>query len=143
MSVNDCIEKITEALKGAMNESTDNYLHTEAELTVDAELGNELYVEDTRQKLSVSFEIEFEWRSWGLRAVELGLRSIEEFEIEIMSPTEDGEELVKTISVNLDPADVELEWITGDAYTVTDIQVNLNDKGEVTAASATCTYPAK
>jgi hypothetical protein len=141
MSLGDCLDKINESQKKPIKEADENMYHTSVELTVNAELGSEMYVEDTRQKLAVGFEIEYEQRSWGLRAVEIGIRSIEEFSIDIMRPSEEGEELIKTVEVRLDPSDIEQTWISGDAYTATDLVLNMDDKGQITAAEITLTYP--
>jgi hypothetical protein len=90
-------------------------------------------------KANVSFEIEMEYRSWGIKDISIVPRGVVNFEIEI---TDTDDKVVNTISGKIDWLEVsyEFNWINGNAYTIEDLEVDMDMRGLVSKVTINAIY---
>jgi len=90
-------------------------------------------------KANVSFEIEMEYRSWGIKDISIVPRGVVNFEIEI---TDTDDKVVNTISGKIDWLEVsyEFNWINGNAYTIEDLEVDMDMRGLVSKVIINAIY---
>ena len=82
-------------------------------------------------KVSLTYRIELDWRSWGIKDINVAPLGEVEFEVEIVD-VEDSP--VDTIPVNIDFVDVDtaLNWVAGHSYVPESLEVSINRSGEIT-----------
>jgi len=90
----------------------------EGEITVDPE------------KVSLTYSIELDWRSWGIKDINVAPKGKIEFEVEIVDVDDN---VVDTIVVNIDfgSIDTDLVWAAGHSYVPESLVVRVDRSGRV------------
>lgn len=124
-----------------LNEADDNYT-----IEVDSVL---VYVHDLKDgeeslgpdKVTMSFDIEIEYRSWGIKDITVTPRGRVNFEVEIVDADNNH---VEDLEVDFDFVDVnyDIDWISGSGYTIESLTVEINRDGTVTSVTVGMYFPS-
>lgn len=124
-----------------LNEADDNYT-----IEVDSVL---VYVHDLKDgeeslgpdKVTMSFDIEIKYRSWGIKDITVTPRGRVNFEVEIVDADNNH---VEDLEVDFDFVDVnyDIDWISGSGYTIESLTVEINRDGTVTSVTVGMYFPS-
>jgi len=94
------------------------------------------------QDALVHYRMELDFRSWGLKDIEVTPVGEVEFEVEVV---DDDENVQFTIPVSLEfeVKDVNIEWVGGHSYVPEMLHIAVNAKGEITEATLGFYYISK
>ena len=87
------------------------------------------------QKIDVAYILEIEFRSWGIKGIELYLTE----SLTASYIDEDGNDK----EIVLLPDQIDIEWTAGGIFAPTNLDVYLNEDGTVSSATLTCSYITK
>jgi len=91
----------------------------------------ELYVDGAdiasqpRQVL-LTYDIEVEWRSWGIKGINVSPTGVIEFDVEMLD--------VDTLNICIDMRDVEIYWVKGHSYVPESLMVRVDKSGKLLEA---------
>jgi hypothetical protein len=127
--MNNKFKIYTESL---LKENTDNYVATVRAaiyLNIPQEQRDK-YDYDMSKSLVVGFGLDIEARSWGIKSISPSLRSIEPFDVELM--TADGRQVVDTIHVQVDPTKLQMDMEPPTSYIgFSDMDIFIDANGNV------------
>lgn len=83
------------------------------------------------EKISLTYSIELDWRSWGLKDINVFPRGKVEFEAEIVDVDDN---VVDAITVSFDIGDAELNWVEGHSYVPESLEIRVDRSGKVLSA---------
>jgi len=124
----DIYEKLTEE-DGASPEDVAS-MDVDLELHVDG-LGDGEAVSEP-ERVSLTYRIEVEWRSWGIKDINVTPIGEVEFEVEIVDDVNGN--LIDTINVNFDMGDVKIHWVQGHSYVPESFMVRVDRSGKLLEA---------
>jgi len=96
-------------VESLLKEGSDDY-STEIKASIFLNLPedqHQKYDYDSFQKLNISFSLDMEARSWGIKSISLALRHIESFVVELTDMSTG--QVVSTINVQIDPSKLQIE----------------------------------
>lgn len=122
-----------------INEQEDSY-RNEVELTVLFQpptsgmsgLDDDYYV-DAPRNVMLTYDIEVDHRSWGIKDINVTPRGVLEFEVEIRSNLPEEEGRVETIPVRVDFSEVSptIDWLEGSGIAPAEVRVTLGEDNKV------------
>jgi len=127
--INDMQEADKQAEKGKVAEQADR--EYSAEISLDLTVRTAGNIDDVTydNKITVSYNIEVEYRTWGIKGYELYVTKPVTIEYE----TESGE----SKSITIEPIKIDIEWQTGATVSPYDLYVQIeDDKLDVATLSA-------
>ena len=110
----------------------------ESEVSISVKMNDadfRVYDFDYEKKVRVSFLIDDEWRSWGLKAARIVVTDVSPIRVDITKTNDKTfeEEIVKTFDVKLDVSKLQqmVEKVSGGGVTVGDLDVSVDINGVV------------
>jgi len=79
------------------------------------------------EKVLLTYRIELDWRSWGLKDINVAPRGEVEFEVEIVV----DDKLMDTIPVSFDTANTGVYWVAGHSYVPESLMVKVDNTGKL------------
>ena len=83
------------------------------------------------EKVSLTYRIEVEWRSWGIKDINVFPKGEVEFEAEIVDVDDN---VVDTVVVSFDMSDVGIYWVQGHSYVPESLMVRVDRSGKLLEA---------
>lgn len=96
----------------------------------DLEAGEDVNIYDVDRKKLLTYTIDVEYRSWGIKDISVMPKGVIEFEVEIIDV---DDKVVKTLPVKIDfsTVDCSIEWMEGKSYDPSDLEVYLTKDGKI------------
>jgi len=88
-------------------------------------------------EVSVVYRIELDWRSWGIKDINVALVDELEFEVEI---TDLDGNVIDTLSIKVNPNNIKLDWVAGHSYVPESLEVTVDKTGKVLDAKLNIYY---
>ena len=124
----ELVEKMISLSEFELKEAEDTYKN---EVEVDVYfLGSGL--DDKYAKAPDNVELEFdinvEYRSWGIKDIDVFLRGVLEFEVVVRSdlPDEEDKEVVIPVKIDFIEVDAKINWMPGSGYAPAEIHVGID-----------------
>jgi hypothetical protein len=98
-------------------------------------------VSSTSFKATLKYEIQFEYRSWGIKGFDIIPQSLSEFDVEIIKINDDGyEEPSITIPIKVDFSALQysINWVEGSGIRVDSISIVVSRDGKVEDVTLDC-----
>ena len=89
--------------------------------------------EEVPDNVELTYDIEIEHRSWGVKDINVFLRGIVEFDVIIRSdlPDEEGKEIIIPVKIDFLNIDSEITWLEGSGIAPAGLQITLGgEKGD-------------
>jgi len=82
------------------------------------------------ETVPLAYDIEVDWRSWGIKDINVAPRGEIEFEAELIDVDDN---VMDTITINLEfeAIEVDLQWIAGHSYVPESIEIRTDRSGKV------------
>ena len=92
--------------------------------------GEDINIYDVDKKKLLTYTIDVEYRSWGIKDISVMPKGVVEFEVEIIDA---DDKVVKTLPVKIDfsMVDYSIEWMEGKSYAPCDLEVYLTKDGKI------------
>jgi len=92
--------------------------------------GEDANIYDVDKKKLLTYSIDVEYRSWGIKDISVMPKGVIEFEVEILDA---DDKVVKTLPVKIDfsMVDCSIEWMEGKSYAPSDLEVYLTKDGKI------------
>ncbi|MBE3101903.1 MAG: hypothetical protein IMZ47_06495 [Firmicutes bacterium] len=119
-------EKLTEE-DGA---SPEGQVGMEVDLVLDVEGLGDGETASGPGKIPLKYDIEVEWRSWGIKDINVSPRGEVEFEAEILDAEGNVRDTI-TVSFAFVDIDVDLRWVAGHSYVPESIEIKTDKTGAV------------
>jgi hypothetical protein len=118
------LEKVNEQL-GEEDFRSEVDLHVHVKDIEDAE---EINIVDKKKILTYTIDVEY--RSWGIKDISVMPKGVIEFEVEILDA---DDKVIKTLPVKIDfsTVDCSIEWMEGKSYDPSDLEVYLTKDGKI------------
>lgn len=96
----------------------------------DLEAGEDVNIYDVDKKKLLTYTIDVEYRSWGIKDISVMPKGVIEFEVEIIDV---DDKVIKTLPVKIDfsTVDCSIEWMEGKSYAPSDLEVYLTKDGKI------------
>jgi hypothetical protein len=119
----------------------DNVFIGEAELNLSVQGVPKGVDHEQPKKIPVTFRIEEEYRSWGLKDINVSVVKPISFEWELIHIDENGDEIKReTKEVTIDPSVIKYSWEEGAGLTASEILVDVDINGKVEACEVSFFY---
>lgn len=80
------------------------------------------------EKVFLYYAIELDWRSWGIKDINVFPKGEVEFEVEIVDVDDN---VVDTVNVSIDISDVGISWVQGHSYVPESLMVRIDRSGKL------------
>ena len=130
-----------EMFEKLLNEANESYRYeVPLHISVDGlEDGEEINAPD---KVELKYDIEIEFRSWGIKDIEVSLRDTVEFEVDVLDV---DDTVVTTIPIKIDFSEVDysFSWMAGAGYAAESLEVRIDREGKLLEVDANFYYVTK
>ncbi len=127
--------------KNLKEQEEDNVFTGEAELNLHIPGAYKEYDYEDPKKVSVSFRIEEDYRSWGLKDINVSVVKPISFEWELIHLDGNGDEVKReTKEVTIDPSIIKYHWSEGAGIGVSEVEVEVDLNGKVKSCEVTFFY---
>lgn len=97
--------------------------HCSSRVRLDCEvLGSDWIVEDCPKQVNVEYDVEVEWREYGIKDISVSLTKVEPFDV-LIAVMAEGQEREVEMTVTIDPAKLKQDAMRGDGVWVESLDV--------------------
>ncbi len=134
------MREIVEKLSN-LNEADENYSINVDTVSVYVDGLKDGEEEQSPDSIRISYDIEIEYRDWGIKDITVTPRGRVEFDVEIVDAEDNHVDTIEVL-FDFDAVDWHIDWLPGSGYAAESLTIRINREGGVEDVAVGFYYPS-